>query len=176
MKFETAAEREFPEIQKFYWDVIDGIHAEYPDNSKLGWGKGVYPTDAYLKEALSAGELYRLTEGSGLLACVILNNRANEGYAGCPWSLECAPQDILYVHTLAVHPSLQKKGIGKIVVREIVNLARRQGKKAIRLDVLSACREAERLYAKSGFRFVIAKDMYYEDTGLVEYKMYELNL
>ena len=34
----------------------------------------------------------------------------------------------------------------------------------------------ERLYAKSGFRFVIAKDMYYEDTGLVEYKMYELNL
>ena len=176
MKFETAGEREFPEIRQFYWDVIDGIHAEYPGNPKLGWGKGVYPTDAYLKEALSAGELYRLTEGDRLLACVILNNRANEGYAGCPWSLECAPQDILYVHTLAVHSSLQKKGIGKIVICEIINLARRLGKKAIRLDGLSACREAERLYAKSGFRFVIAKDMYYEDTGLVEYKMYELNL
>jgi ribosomal protein S18 acetylase RimI-like enzyme len=176
MKFERDGEREFPEIQKFYWDVIDGIHAEYPDNPKLGWGKGVYPTDAYLKEALSAGELYRLTEGDRLLACVILNNRANEGYAGCPWSLECAPQDILYVHTLAVHPSLQKKGIGKIVVCEIISLARRLGKKAIRLDVLSACREAERLYVACGFRFVIAKDMYYEDTGLVEYKMYELNL
>ena len=176
MKFEMAEEREFPEIRQFYWDVIDGIHAEYPDNPKLGWGKDVYPTDAYLKEALSAGELYRLTEGDRLLACVILNNRANEGYAGCPWSIKCAPQEILYVHTLAVHPSLQKKGIGKIVVCEIINLARRHGKKAIRLDVLSACREAERLYAKSGFRFVIAKDMYYEDTGLTEYKMYELNL
>lgn len=43
-------------------------------------------------------------------------------------------------------------------------------------DVLGACRSAERLYRKCGFQFVEAKNMYYEDTGWTEYKLFELNL
>ena len=46
----------------------------------------------------------------------------------------------------------------------------------MRLDVLSACKTAERLYTACGFRFVEAKTMYYEDTGWTEFKMFELNL
>ena len=66
--------------------------------------------------------------------------------------------------------------MGKIVVENILELARSEHKKAVRLDVLDACKAAERLYTRCGFRFVEAKNMFYEDTGWTEYKMFELNL
>lgn len=68
------------------------------------------------------------------------------------------------------------KGIGKIVVENILNIVRAEHKKAVWLDVLGACKAAERLYVSCGFRFVEAKEMFYADTGWTEYKMFELNL
>lgn len=45
-------------------------------------------------------------------------------------------------------------------------------------DLIDAMKEqaAERLYTCMGFRFVQAKDMFYEDTGWTEYKIFEQNL
>ena len=83
---------------------------------------------------------------------------------------------VLTPYALAVNPELQGKGIGKVVVENILNLARAEHKKAVRLDVLGACKPAERLYISCGFKFVEAKEMYYEDTGWTEFKMFELNL
>lgn len=71
---------------------------------------------------------------------------------------------------------MQGKGVGKIVVENILNIAREEHKKAVRLDVLGACKSAENLYISCGFQFVEAKEMYYEDTGWTEFKMFELNL
>lgn len=62
------------------------------------------------------------------------------------------------------------------MVENILNLARAEHKKAVRLDVLGACKPAERLHISCGFKFVEAKEMYYEDTGWTEFKMFELNL
>ena len=63
-----------------------------------------------------------------------------------------------------------------MVVENILNVARAEHKKAVRLDVLGACKAAERLYTGCGFRFVEAKEMFYEDTGWTEYKIFESNL
>lgn len=46
----------------------------------------------------------------------------------------------------------------------------------MRLDILGGNTAAERLYRSMGFRFVAAKDMFYEDTGRAEFLMYELML
>ena len=67
-----------------------------------------------------------------------------------------------------------KKGIGKRVVKEILNYAKTEGKKAVRLDILGTNTTAEKLYTGWGFQFVQAKIMFYEDTGWTEYKMYEV--
>ena len=56
---------------------------------------------------------------------------------------------------------------------EILKLAKAEKKKTVRLDILGTNIAAERLYTACGFRFVQAKDMFYEDTGWTEYKMYE---
>ena len=54
--------------------------------------------------------------------------------------------------------------------------AKAEHKRAIRLDVVGACKAAEKLYTRCGFRFVEAKNMFYEDTGWTEFKLFELNL
>lgn len=88
----------------------------------------------------------------------------------------CASDEVMTPHALAVDPDNQGQGIGKIVVESIIELAKAEHKKAIRLDVLGACSSAEHLYRKCGFNFVEAKNMYYDDTGWTEYKLFELNM
>ena len=176
MKFQKATEADFPIIQKFYWNVIDDIHRNNVKNENLGWEKGVYPSDDFIQNSLSKGELYTLTEKDALFACVILNSEHNEGYDDCAWGIACNPDEVLTPHALAVNPAMQGKGVGKIVVKNILDIARKEHKKAVRLDVLGACKAAERLYRSCGFQFVEAKEMFYEDTGWTEYKMFELNL
>ncbi len=176
MTFQKANEDDFATIQNFYWNVIDDIHKNNINNENLGWEKGVYPSDEFLRDSLIDGELYTLTEDDVLCACVVLNSECNEGYNGCSWSMACEYDEVLIPHALAVNPGLQGKGIGKIVVDNILNLAKSEHKKAVRLDVLGACKAAERLYTRCGFQFVEAKNMFYEDTGWTEYKMFELNL
>lgn len=171
MIFQKAAPADFARIRDFYWRLIDAM-----EQSTIGWKKGIYPTDEFLRESLSRGELYTLSDGETLCGCVILNSECNEGYAGVPWTRELAPDEVLIPHALAVDPAMHGRGCGKALVREMLNLARSEGKKAVRLDILSGNDAAERLYTRAGFQFVQAKPMFYEDTGWTEYKMFELNL
>lgn len=77
-------------------------------------------------------------------------------------------------HALAVNPKFQNKGFGKKVVDYIIKIAKENNKKTIRLYVLASNKIVEKLYEKSGFKFIESKKMYYEDTGLTEYKMFEM--
>ena len=176
MKFQKAGKAEFHNIRKFYWNVIDDIHRNNVNNENIGWKKGVYPSDNFIQSSLIKGELYTLTENDTLLACVILNSEHNEGYDNCKWGIVCDSGEVLTPHALAVNPEFQGKGIGKIVVKNVLDIAKAEHKRAVRLDVLGVCKAAERLYTGCGFEFVEAKQMFYEDTGWTEYKMYELNL
>lgn len=173
MTFQKAKPEEFPRIRAFYWHLIDEMQGQ---NDKIGWKKGIYPTDDFLRGSLARGELFTLTENDALCACVILSADCNDGYAGVPWSLDCRADEVLIPHALGVSPEWQGRGIGARVVEEILRLAKAQGRKAVRLDILGANDTAERLYTRCGFRFVQAKNMFYEDTGWTEYRMFERNL
>ena len=170
MVFQKANPNEFDRIRAFYWALIDAMAA---DNDKIGWKKGIYPTDDFLRDSLEKGTLYTLTHQQQLAACVIVNSDTNEGYASVPWRMDCADSDVLIPHALAVSPALQGQGIGREVVAQVQALARCAGKRAVRLDILGTNTAAERLYAGMGFQFVQAKPMFYEDTGWTEYKLFE---
>ncbi len=173
MEFRPAGTGEFGRIREFYWELIDLMADQ---NDRIGWKKGIYPTDGFLLESLSNGELYTLKDGDELCGCVILNSSYNEGYNGVPWSISCAGNDVLIPHALAVAPGRQGRGLGTLLVSEIISAARSCGKKTVRLDILGTNTAAERLYTRCGFRFVQAKTMFYEDTGWTEYRMFELVL
>lgn len=170
MEFQKAEMGEFPVIKKFYWDLIDAMINQ---NDRIGWKKGIYPTDQFLKDSLEKGELFVLKNDGRLYGCVILNSESNEDYNGVPWRIECGNEEVLIPHALAVSLDHQGMGLGKRIVEEILRLARMEKKKAVRLDILGTNVAAEKLYTGCGFQFVQAKTMYYEDTGWTEYKMYE---
>lgn len=173
MVFQRETPAAFDAIRDFYWALIDDMRDR---NDQIGWKKGIYPTDAFLRESLERGELFALREAGELCGCVILNSACNEGYQGAPWSVDCPAGEVLVPHALAVAWRRQGTGLGRHLVEEILNHARAAGKKAVRLDILGTNTAAERLYNGCGFAFVQAKTMFYEDTGWTEYKMYELNL
>ena len=173
MEFQKAAPGDFLRVRQFYWDLIDAMADQ---NDTIGWKKGVYPADDFLRESLERGELYLLTEDGALAASVVLNSACNPGYDGAPWTVDCTPEEVLIPHALAVDPSLQGRGLGRRLVRELFALARSQGKKAVRLDILGTNAGAERLYTGMGFRFVQARTLFYEDTGWTEYRLFEYPL
>lgn len=170
MTLRRAGEAEFEAVRSFYWALIDQM-ADRTDT--VGWKKGVYPSDAFLAESLRNGELYVFDRDGGYAACVILNSSWNSGYEGTAWGTDCAPEEILVPHALGVLPDLHGQGIGTLMVKEIIRLAEEGGKKTVRLDILKGNTAAERLYAKTGFRPVQTKTMYYPDTGWTEFTLYE---
>ncbi len=173
MRMRRANAAEFTGIRKFYWDLIDQMQGR---QDTVGWKKGIYPADSFLQESLDRGELYVIDGADGPLACVILNSLWNEGYEGLPWRCRCAREEVLVPHALAVAPAEQGKGLGRQLVRELIGLAEAAGKKAVRLDILSGNLAAERLYTGMGFQYVATKALFYEDTGLTAFRMYELAL
>lgn len=170
MQMRAASGEEFEAIRAFYWDLIDRMQDR---TDTVGWKKGIYPADAFLRESIERNELFVLDGPDGYAGCVIVNSAWNDGYEGLPWGIDCPRGDVLVPHALAVRPDLQEQGLGKRIVEDVLSLARAQGKKTVRLDILNGNTAAERLYTGAGFTFVQAKTMYYADTGWTEFSMYE---
>lgn len=173
MRIRIAEIEEFEAVRDFYWETIDLMEGR---TDTVGWKKGIYPSDQFLKESIENGELYVIKEEGGYIAGVVINSKWNEGYEGLPWSIDCAREEIMVPHALAVHPALHGQRIGTAVVEDILSIARERGIKTVRLDILGGNTAAEQLYLDMGFQFVQAKDMFYEDTGWTEFLMYELVL
>lgn len=173
MVLQKATTDDFERVRNFYWNLIDEMRGQ---TNTVGWKKGIYPSDAFLKESLEKGELFVFIKDELLCACVILNSSCNDGYNDVAWKHNYLSDEILIPHALGVSPCMQKQGIGTILVNEILQFAKQTNKKAVRLDLLGGNIAAERLYTKCGFQFVETKTMYYEDTGWTEFRLYEQNL
>ena len=81
---------------------------------------------------------------------------------------------MIVIHALGVSPEHSGKGMAKIMVRHIIGIAKEKNIKTVRLDVLKGNIPAEKAYLKCGFNYVDTIQMYYEDTGLTDYKAFEL--
>ena len=77
------------------------------------------------------------------------------------------------IHTLGVRRKFSGRGLAKQLVQEVIDMAENSGIRAIRLDVLKGNLPAEKVYLKMGFRYVDTLPMYYEDTGITDYKAFE---
>ncbi len=110
MLLRKAEKEEFPTVQTFYWELIDQMEGQ---KDTVGWKKGIYPTDEFLKESIDNGELYVIDGSEGIIASVIVNSSWNEGYEGITWGIACPREEILVPHALGVSAKEQRRGIGK---------------------------------------------------------------
>ena len=173
LEIRIAKENEYELVKAFYYSLIDALQdAEYTP----GWKKGIYPSDDYLMDSICQNELFIMTEDAGILAAMIVSHEYNESYEKAKWPTDAKPEEITVVHALGVHSDFLKMGMAKEMVAKVISLARQQGQKAIRLDVLVGNTPAELLYTHMGFQYVDTILMYYEDTGWTDYKLYEYRL
>ena len=170
MVFERAEEKDFSAIKQLYWDAIDCMDA---NNASIGWRKGIYPSDEFIKESIAKGEMFVLKDDESLLAVVILNSVCNEGYKNIKWTYDFSEDEILVPHALAVRADIRGRGVGKTFIENISALGRKEGKKAVRLDIMGNNSFAEKLYLKTGFVFAGEEDMYYKEAGWAKFRMFE---
>ncbi|MGA2377492.1 MAG: GNAT family N-acetyltransferase [Candidatus Sulfotelmatobacter sp.] len=75
-----------------------------------------------------------------------------------PWAIDIAyftaAERPLYLTGMAVHPELQRKGVGRLLLKEAEAIARAWPADAIRLDAFDAEAGAGGFYAKCGWREV----------------------
>ncbi|MGI6095880.1 MAG: GNAT family N-acetyltransferase [Lachnospiraceae bacterium] len=173
LEVRLARKDEAKAVCLFYESHIDAVQrAEYTPR----WKKNSYPSDAYLKEAVENQELYIGMEDGQIVSAMILNHKCNESYEKAKWPVERATEEILVVHTLAVHLDFCRRGIAGKMLTKAVEVGKEKKCTAIRLDTLYLNHPATNLYLKFGFQCVDEVPMYYEDTGWMNFKLFEYSL
>ena len=170
LKIRTANMDEYYSVRDFYYSLIDAMEdAEF----KPGWQKDVYPTQEFLIKSIKNDELYIGKLDEKIVSCMVVNQEYNEGYNHITWSVQALDSELLVIHALGVHPAFSGQGIAKQMVQKVIDTARENHLKTIRLDVLGGNLPAEKAYTKMGFQYLDTIQMFYEDTGWTEYKIYE---
>ena len=167
-----AALEELEEIIAFYDDIIDHqSEKEYgPD-----WTKDVYPARQDFMNALEKGEMHIGTV-DGRIVCGEIISGNDEIYDDVNWPTEASPEEVSVIHLLTVHDDFAGMGFAKQLISYAADVSRSLGKKVIRLDVLKGNLPADKLYLKCGFDFIGEQKIYYEDTGLADFRLYEMVL
>lgn len=161
---------EYERVRDFYFKLIDDMQScEYHPK----WQKGVYPEEKNLKAAIENGELYIGLMNNEILGAMIVNHSCTDGYESAAWPTDAAAEEVSVIHTLGVMPAYSRLGLAKQMVHEAMDIAKHSGSKVMRLDVLEDNLPAEKLYKRIGFQFVERVKLFYEDTGLCNFDLYE---
>lgn len=161
------------ELVRFYEEVCAAqADSEYGPR----WHYGIYPAAEDLIAHVRAGECFLCRIGSEIAAACILSSGDDPLYRGIAWPSEAPPEESRVVHLFAVHPRFRGMGVADTLLDHLIAEAGASQIRALRLDVLKGNLPAERLYQKHGFRFVRECTVFYEDTGEVSARLYELDL
>jgi len=82
------------------------------------------------------------------------------GYGGF-WKI----MDEINIVNLAVHPSFRKKGIGSLILSEMLRIGKEKGAKFATLEVRESNIPAQKLYEKFGFKIIAIRKRYYQDSN-----------
>ena len=165
-----AKPQDFDAVRGFYHSLIDDMEAA---GGIITWVKDVYPSPAFLRKSLQEGTLHLGMEDGQIAAAMVLDGEANESYPQDAWKVAADDSQVMVIHALGVHPRFGGRGLGATMTQAALAIAREQGMKAVRLDVLKGNEPARRIYLKCGFESVGWVQMHYENTGLADFELFE---
>ena len=173
LRIRKAEANEFDAVRYFYHSMIEAMEGT-PYHPK--WQKDIYPSRADLQTAINEQSMYVGVAGDSIAAAMVFNHKCGEAYSDAAWPQSLTKEEFAVIHMLGVHRAYSGRGYARELVRYAIALARAAGLKAVRLDVLKGNVPAERLYESMGFRYIDTVRLFYEDTGLAEFRLYELAL
>ena len=169
-EFRIATSNDFDAVWQLFADVCEQqAHDAYGPQ----WTLDVYPAQTDISAHIDAGEMYLgIVDGRPLAAFVLVEHEDPE-YDIVTWPSGATQDEVAVIHLLAVHPSARGKHLGAELVTRAIELARTMGKRAIHLDVVPGNLAASRIYLEAGFEPVGTYEIFYEDTGVMPFDMYE---
>ena len=151
-------------VKGHYINVIENT----PEIEKYArWVYGKHPTDEALRSFIENGEMYLLADGGTVAGMVAIVMHQGTDYEDIPWTEKLENDQVATLHLLAVCPEYRGRTLGNTILELAGELAKQQGKRAIRLDVLESNHPARHLYEKNGFM------EYAENTGWTDFLLYE---
>lgn len=157
-------------VEALYSAVHDAVEAG-PNYS--GWKRGWYPTPEIARDGIEAGEFYVLEIGGEIAGTAVLNHEQSEAYSTLTWGIPAQGEEILLVHTLAVHPAFRGQGIAGELLAFAERLACQKKCKCIRFDTSSKNLPAIHCYESRGYRFVGLVDLGLNIPGHELFRCYE---
>ena len=167
---------EFDAVRKLY-DICS------VEVNEWGWlpngCTGTFPGDALVRRSLSEGGLFvaEISETGELVGAIIANHDAVPEYKDVAWQRRDLEDTELYnLHALRMLKKCQGRGFARALMQAVIEDAREQGLKALRLDTVMGNDAAVNIYTKLGFEEICRRDMHYDDIGNVVCIFYELLL
>ena len=162
---------DFAVVREKYIEVIEhtrdmNIHAR--------WIYGQHPTDAMIQSYIDGQEMYLFMDGQNVVGMTAITMYQGEDYHEVIWSQNLKDDEVASLHILTITPEYQGKDMSKRMMAEIISLAMKKGKKAIRLDALASNIPAQHMYEKLGFVYRGKRNLYAENTGWTDFLYYEL--
>jgi GNAT superfamily N-acetyltransferase len=144
--FSIATEADAPALAALHNAVAVDLTRRYGCGP---WTSGTFETGMLLLIRYSRGIIAR--NGKNIVGTLHLRTRK-------PWAIHLPyftpVKKALYLTEMAVIPTMQRQGIGRMLLEEAVKQARAWPADAIRVDAFAAAAGASGFYAKCGFREV----------------------
>ena len=171
MEIRLCEENDIIEVGKFYDNVV--LHlcetVNYPK-----WEYKKYPSESSVREKVKIQQQFVCIYNEHIVGAFVLNDDPQGKYENASWKAKMERGEYMVCHTLATDPNVRGKGIGKEMVEYCIAYAKKNGYKAIRLDVVPENSPARKLYEKCGFQYIGDVDLDRNIENIPLFSMYEL--
>lgn len=131
-----------------------------------------YPNRKPFEKDVERGELYVLDHGETIIGCITISTFMDEEYIPVEWLT--TNESNIYIHRLAIHPSLQGRGYAKSLMDFAEDLAINNNYQSIRLDTFSRNDRNKKFYELRGFKKT--GEIYFPRQSAYPFYCYELIL
>lgn len=157
IKIKPAENGEAEKIYHFYEDICRGLEgAQY---SPL-WQIGLYPCIEDIKNHIKNKDLYISIIDSRIAGALATVNHG----------------DYSSLHLFAVHSDFRNQNLGGMMLNKLFEIAKERSNSKIVLDVVKGNLPAEKLYQKTGFKYIGEKTEFIERIGKVDLNIYEYSI
>jgi ribosomal protein S18 acetylase RimI-like enzyme len=135
------------------------------------WNEHYPNASAFIKD-VERGELYVLEFDSEIKGTIVISTFMDEEYKPIKWLTK--NDHNLYIHRLAVHPSIQGKGFAQQLMNFAEQYAIENNYRSIRLDTFSQNKRNQKFYELRGYKRL--GDIYFPKQSEYPFHCYELVL
>ena len=167
MKIELARTNELDRIKC----IAESCAKDMIDNNIFQWNEN-YPSKDVFKDDIENNSLYVCKSKSMVIGCIMLCSEKDKVYKDVNWLTKDYKN--LYLHRLAVDPSFQKNGIGRLLMDFAEKYAKNNEYKSIRLDTFSKNKRNNKFYRSR--KYVQLDDVFFPMQSEFPFHCYEKNI